>query len=90
MKSQFIKAALLMALAFSLPLASQADVCVPTDPDFDQVLCDLNGGGGGGPGGGGAPPSGVPVDGGASLLLAAGVGYAMRRFRKQDKTQAAA
>jgi hypothetical protein len=34
---------------------------------------------GGNPGGGGAPAGGVPVDGGLSLLLAAGVGYGVRK-----------
>ncbi|RYU78640.1 PID-CTERM protein-sorting domain-containing protein [Hymenobacter persicinus] len=39
-----------------------------------------------GPGNGGPRPGAVtdvPVDGGASLLLAAGTGYALRRLRKQ-------
>lgn len=52
-----------------------ADICVPTDPDFDAADCAANGGTigtpigiGGGPGGGGT----VPIDGGLSLMLAAG------------------
>ena len=33
----------------------------------------------------GGPPTGLPVDGGLSLLLAAGVGYGANRLRKNRK-----
>ena len=33
----------------------------------------------------GPPPTGLPVDGGLSLLLAAGVGYGANRLRKNRK-----
>lgn len=32
-------------------------------------------------------PTGVPIDGGASLLLAGGVGYALRRLRQRRRTE---
>ena len=31
----------------------------------------------------GTPPTSVPVDGGATLLLASGIGYAVRRLRRR-------
>ena len=37
--------------------------------------------GSGGPGPGGNPAAQVPLDGGASLLLAGGVAYGLRRLR---------
>lgn len=40
------------------------------------------------PGSGGPTPGGttaVPIDGGASLLLAGGIGYAVRRLRRKNK-----
>ena len=40
--------------------------------------------GSGGPSPGGNPAQ-VPLDGGASLLLAGGVGYALRRLRKRPR-----
>ena len=40
--------------------------------------------GSGGPGPGGTPAQ-VPLDGGASLLLVGGVGYALRRLRKRPR-----
>jgi hypothetical protein len=64
---------------------SQADVCNPADPDYDPVQCDAFGPGSGAPG---APVSGtsaVPVDGGASLLAVAGIGYGIRRVRSLRK-----
>ena len=43
--------------------------------------------GSGGPGPGTQPPdpTDVPLDGGASLLLASGVGYAVRRLRQKRR-----
>lgn len=40
------------------------------------------GGGGPQPGGG---PTGVPIDGGASLLLASGVAYGLRRLHQRRR-----
>jgi len=40
------------------------------------------------PGSGGPTPgatTAVPIDGGASLLLAGGVGYALKRLRRRNK-----
>ena len=37
--------------------------------------------GGGGPQPGGGTPNSVPIDGGASLLLAGGAAYALRKLR---------
>ena len=31
----------------------------------------------------GTPPTAIPLDGGASLLLAGGIGYAVRRLRQR-------
>jgi len=39
------------------------------------------GGGGPIPGGGGPGPTPVPIDGGASLLLAAGAAYGLKKLR---------
>ena len=41
--------------------------------------------GSGGPGPGGNPAAQVPLDGGASLLLAGGLGYALRRLRRKQE-----
>lgn len=38
-----------------------------------------------GPGSGGPSPTAVPIDGGASLLLAAGVGYGLKKLRDQRR-----
>ncbi len=46
------------------------------------VQAQVPGGGGPQPGGGGGA-AGVPIDGGASLLLIGGVSYAVRRLRKR-------
>ena len=35
----------------------------------------------------GAAPTGVPLDGGASLLLAGGVAYGLRRLRQRRRAQ---
>jgi hypothetical protein len=49
------------------------------------------GSGGPGPGTPTTPttPTDVPLDGGASLLLAGGIGYAVRRLRQRRRTTAA-
>lgn len=51
-------------------------------------LAQAPGGGGPGPGGGGGAGggTGVPIDGGASLLLAGGAAYAVRKLRARRKT----
>jgi len=75
----------LMAIAAT---TSFADVCVTTDPDFDEQTCTQLGGTVGTPlGQGGSPgsPSGVPIDGGASILLAAGLGAAYKRLKAKKK-----
>ncbi|WP_375437287.1 PID-CTERM protein-sorting domain-containing protein [uncultured Hymenobacter sp.] len=38
-----------------------------------------------GPGSGGPTPTAVPIDGGASLLLAAGAAYGLKRLRAARK-----
>ncbi len=35
-----------------------------------------------------APPNGAPIDGGASLLLAGGAGYILRRLKKRRQARA--
>ena len=56
-------------------------VAVATSPGWAQP-------GSGGPGPGPAvDPTAVPIDGGASLLLAGGVGYALRRLRQRRAAQ---
>lgn len=82
--STIAKATLTMVVALWLPSASYADVCNAADPDFDPVLCAAGGSGSGGPGGAGS--AAVPVDGGASLLVAAGVAFAARKMKKSKTT----
>jgi hypothetical protein len=64
----------------------------PFDPTTDDGTSGTGGSGGsGGSGGGGTYTGGtggrndVPLDGGLSLLLAAGVGYGVNRARKNIK-----
>ena len=66
----------------------------PFDPTTDDGTSGTGGSGGsGGTGGGGTYTGGttgrndVPLDGGLSLLLAAGVGYGVKRARKNIKIQ---
>jgi hypothetical protein len=71
---------------------AKADICVPTDPDFDAADCAANGGTvgtpigiGGGPGGGGN----VPIDGGLSIMLAIGGALGARKaFKKKTSAEA--
>ena len=83
-----LKVTILALAMIGMASVSRADVCISTDPDFDEITClDLGGtvgipiGNSGNPGG----PSGVPIDGGASFLLAAGIGAAVKRFRNNKK-----
>lgn len=79
------KAAMFLFVVAAMPFAASADVCNELDGDFNQAACDaLNGGGG--PSGGG---NSIPVDGGVSLLAAAGVAFAAKRFGKKNTTVAA-
>ena len=65
----------------------------PFDPTTDDGTSGTGGSGGsGGTGGGGGTYTGgtggrndVPLDGGLSLLLAAGVGYGVKRARSKSK-----
>ena len=69
---------------------AKADICVPTDPDYDLADCLANGGTdgvpvgiGGGPGGGGN----VPIDGGLSIMLAIGGALGARKaFKKKNSS----
>ena len=45
------------------------------------------GSGGPQPGAGPTGPTGVPLDGGASLLLAGGVAYGLRRLRQRRRAE---
>jgi len=87
-----VKVTLLSIALLSISFASKADVCVTTDPDFDEATCTQLGGTVGTPlGQGGSPgsPSGVPLDGGASLLVLSGVGYGIKQLRNRKKNTAA-
>lgn len=41
------------------------------------------------PGSGGPAPTTIPLDGGASILLASGVAYGLRQFRQRQKKNTA-
>lgn len=59
----------------------------PGDPFGGGNPGGTNNGGGGGTGGGGGPVGAVPVDGGLTLLLAAGLGYGARKAYQNRSTQ---
>ena len=90
-----IKAFFMLVLLTQLGLNGQAQT--PFDPTTDDGTSGTGGsgsGGSGGTGGGGGTYTGgttgrndVPLDGGLSLLLAAGVGYGSRQIRKKMKTK---
>lgn len=82
-----LAATLVIGFVYLAPQA-KADVCVPTDPDYDPVLCAAGGSGSGAPGGAGGAAQ-VPVDGGASLLAAAGIAFAGRKFKAYRKNKKA-
>jgi len=86
------------ALSMMASINSFADICVASDPDYDEADCIANGGtlgvagssgvSGGGPGGG-TPSSAVPIDGGLSIMLAVGGALGARRaFSKRKKENA--
>ena len=93
MKSMLIKAFFMLVLLtqFSTDGHSQT----PFDPTTDDGTSGTGGtggsGGSGGSGGGGTYTGGtsgrndVPLDGGLSILLAAGVGYGVKRARSRSK-----
>lgn len=83
------------ALCMMASVNSFADICIPTDPDFDAADCAANGGTqgtpigiGGGPGGG-SPSSSVPIDGGLSVMLAVGGALGARRAFSKRKNEKA-
>jgi hypothetical protein len=41
----------------------------------------------GGPGNGGPTPTNIPIDGGASLLVAGGVAFGLKKLRDRRKTR---
>lgn len=88
MKRFKLTTAMLVVGMMYLSTVAKADVCVPTDPDFDPVLCSAGGSGSGAPGGAGGTAQ-VPVDGGASILAAAGIAYAGRKFKAFRKNKKA-
>lgn len=51
---------------------------------FTPALAQAPGSGGPGP----STPTGVPIDGGASLLLAAGAAYGLKRLRNARRARA--
>jgi hypothetical protein len=76
---------LALALAF-VASVSKADICIPGDSDFDAVSCVELGGQVGQSSNNGAGPSnplGVPVDGGASLLILSGIGFGVKSLRNK-------
>ena len=90
-----MKKLILFAFAFCFwaVSSSRADICVPSDPDYDEADCIANGGTpgtpfgtGGGPGGGTAS-NGVPIDGGLSVMLAIGGALGARRAFSKKKEE---
>ena len=90
MKSMLIIAFFMLVLLTQFGLNGHSQT--PFDPTTDDGTSGTGGSGGsGGTGGGGTYTGGtsgrndVPLDGGLSLLLAAGVGYGVKRARKNIK-----
>ena len=87
MKINKILALSLALLAFTS--IAKADNCDPNDPNYDAGSCVALGGTPGVPGsatqGGGnsgpGAPEGAPIDGGASIMIAAGVAYGVKKLR---------
>jgi len=75
------KLIILPAFMLLLTTGAFADPCNPDDADFNPSLCD-------GPGSGTGStdvPSGVPLDGGASILLASGAVFGIKKLRANRK-----
>jgi hypothetical protein len=90
MKSMLIKAFFMLVLLTQFGLDGQSQT--PFDPTTDDGTSGTGGSGGsGGTGGGGTYTGGtsgrndVPLDGGLSLLLAAGIGYGSTQLRKKNQ-----
>ena len=93
MKSMLIKAFFMLVLLTQFGPNGHSQT--PFDPTTDDGTSGTGGsgtGGSGGTGGGGGTYTGgtsgrndVPLDGGLSLLLAAGVGYGVKRARSKAK-----
>ncbi|WP_117882188.1 PID-CTERM protein-sorting domain-containing protein [Aureibaculum luteum] len=66
----------LLFLSFALLVLTSSSVFAQAVPE--------PGGGSGGSGGQGGPPNNVPIDGGVGFLLVLGVGYAVKKLRKED------
>ena len=66
---------LILVMVVLAPLYAVAD----GPPGVDNGGSDVGGGGGG---------AGVPLDGGLSLLAAAGVGYGIKKYRDMKKKSA--
>ena len=90
-----IKAFFMLVLLTQFGLDGQSQT--PFDPTTDDGTSGTGGtggtGGSGGTGGGGGTYTGgtsgrndVPLDGGLSILLAAGIGYGVRRARNKSNT----
>lgn len=87
---------LALFLSVGLTTVAQDDVVFIEESDFSQIdfssgesnlqqmFSDLSAAVENGPAPG-EPPTNLPVDGGLSLLLAAGVGYGANRLRKNRK-----
>jgi hypothetical protein len=93
MKKLLFSFILVAGFVFTAPFVqnANADICVPSDPDYDLADCTANGGVsgtpigiGGGPGGSG----GVPIDGGLSIMLAVGGALGARKALRKKKANA--
>jgi len=92
MKSMLIKAFFMLVLLTQFGQNGHSQT--PFDPTTDDGTSGTGGtGGSGGTGGGGGTYTGgtsgrndVPLDGGLSILLAAGIGYGVRRARNKSNT----
>jgi len=95
MKTVKISILMLALIAFTASSSFAAGLCDSNDPvNGDEQACtDLGGTYGpgnstpGDVGGGPGAPSGVPIDGGASFLLAAGIGSVVKRYNDRKKSK---
>jgi len=72
-----MKKVLITAFAVLAINAAYANICNPNDPDYDIIQC-AGLVSGGNTNGAPAQPTTVPLDGGVSLLIAAGIGVAYK------------